>query len=146
MRTPSRLLLAAALLAAPLLAASGAAALAEGMTAKEMTEARAKVQTAVALARIAKDSNDGDAMLVAARLIASAGPVAMGEPGADGKPSAMYDPKQMAAEAKAMGADAAKADMLAVEPTSKVSGATPPTGYWINTCDYSGYCAWAWLD
>ncbi len=113
------------------------------MGAKELAEARAKVQTAVALAEIAKQTKDGDALLVAARLIASSGNVAMtGETGDSPK---MYDAKQMAADAKAMGADAAKADLVGAEATAMGTAADKPS-YWINTCDYSGYCAWAWLD
>lgn len=113
------------------------------MTAKEVADARAKVQTAVALAELAKQTKDGDALLVAARLIASSGNVAVA--GETGDSPKLYDARQMAADAKALGADAAKADLVGTEATAMGTAADKPS-YWINTCDYSGYCAWAWID
>ena len=51
-------------------------------------DARTKVATAVALANIATAEKDGEALLVATRLLASAGPVAKpGEALKDGKPT-----------------------------------------------------------
>lgn len=134
MRTAFRLLLASCLL-------FGTAAGAADMTEKEMADARIKVQTAVALAGIARETQDGDAMLVAARLIASAGDVAMpkGSASGDGKP-AMFDVARMAADAKAMGADAAKADAVAIQPTAR------PRGYWADMgCD-AYYCNYEWVE
>ncbi len=82
-------------------------AFAGGMTPQQQADARTKVETAVALANIAKADKDGEAMLVAARMLAEAGPVA--EQGAkmkDGKPTLMDTGKM--AWAKEMGADMEK--------------------------------------
>jgi hypothetical protein len=115
--------------------------LAGGMTPEKQAEARTKVETAVALANIAKADKDGEAMLVAARMLAEAGPVA--EQGAkikDGKPTLM-DVGKMAKMAKEMGADGKKADAVASSATS--AGETARSdGYWYYSCDSYNNCQW----
>lgn len=116
------------------------AAYANDVTSKEGADARTKVATAVALVNIAMADKDGDALLVAARMLAKAGPVArLGEPVSDGNP-ALYDLAALAASAKEMGADAAKADEVAklAAPTAA------PRGYWYYTCDSFNNCWWIW--
>ena len=87
-------------------------------------------------------AKDGEALLVAARLLASTGPVAQqGESAASGKPKT-YDPAAMAASAKEMGADAAKADEVAKMAASPTSS---PRGYWYYSCDSYNNCIWLWV-
>lgn len=128
----------AAIAAVAAIMAVGSAAAAD-LTSKEGADARTRVETAVALANIAMAEKDGEALLVATRMLAKAGPVAKaGE--AAGKP-AMYDIGAMAASAKEMGADAAKADevaKMAAEPTSSTRG------YWYYSCDSYNNCMWIW--
>lgn len=116
-------------------------AFADGMTPEKLADARTKVETAVALANIAKADKDGEAMLVAARMLAEAGAVA--EQGAkmkDGKPTLM-DAGKMAKMAKEMGADAKKADAVASMATS--AGEKPRSdGYWYYSCDSYNNCQW----
>jgi hypothetical protein len=113
---------------------------AEDQTTKESADARTKVATAVALANIATAEKDGDALLVAARLLASAGPVAKtGE--AAGQP-ALYDIGAMANSAKEFGADAAKADEVAKMATAPTASAR---GYWYYSCDSYNNCIWIWV-
>lgn len=116
-------------------------ALAGGMTPEKQADARTKVETAVALANIAKADKDGEAMLVAARLLAEAGPVA--EQGAkmkDGKPT-LIDAGKMAKAAKELGADAKKADAVASMATSNGETARSD-GYWYYSCDSYNNCQW----
>lgn len=116
-------------------------ALSGGMTPEKQAEARTKVETAVALANIAMADKDGEAMLVAARLLAQSGPVA--EQGAkmkDGKPTLM-DAGKMAKAAKEMGADAKKADAVASMATSNGETARSD-GYWYYSCDSYNNCQW----
>ena len=119
----------------------GSTAFAGGITPEKQADARTKVETAVALANIAKADKDGEAMLVAARMLAEAGPVA--EQGAklnDGKPTLM-DTGKMAKMAKEMGADAKKADAVASMATS--GGETARSdGYWYYSCDSYNNCQW----
>ena len=125
--------------AAVAMVAAAAISYAADQTSKEAADARTKVATAVALANIAIAEKDGDALLVATRLLASAGPVAKsGETAADGKP-ALYDIGAMAASAKSMGADSAKADAVAKMPTASTRG------YWYYTCDSYNNCWWIWV-
>ncbi|UVK45629.1 hypothetical protein BPNPMPFG_001183 [Mesorhizobium sp. AR07] len=111
-----------------------------GMTPEKQADARTKVETAVALANIAKADKDGEAMLVAARMLAEAGPVA--EQGAkmkDGKPT-LIDTGKMAKMAKEMGADAKKADAVASTATSNETARSD--GYWYYSCDSYNNCQW----
>ena len=99
-------LIALALIGAGFVSAAHAA----DATTPASADARTKVATAVALANIATADKDGEALLVAARMLATSGPVAKaGEAVSDGKPT-LYDVAAMAASAKEMGADAGKAD------------------------------------
>lgn len=121
-----------------LLSISVSSMLAGDLTSAATGDARTKVATAVALANIAKSSNDGEALLVAARLLTEAGPVA--EPGTqvkDGKPT-LIDVGAMAGMAKDMGADAAKAEALSKGPTSSERSG----GYWYYSCDSYNNCQW----
>ena len=114
---------------------------AEKMTAEQQADARTKVATAMALANIAKADKDGDAMLVAARMLAEAGPVAeQGAKMTDGKPTLM-DAGKMAKMAKEMGADAKKADAVASMATSAGEKARAD-GYWYYSCDSYNNCQW----
>ena len=99
------------------------------------------METAVALANIAKADKDGEAMLVAARLLAEAGPVAeQGSEVKDGKPTLM-DVGKMAKMAKDLGADGKMADELASMATS--AGEKPRSdGYWHFSCDSYNNCQW----
>jgi hypothetical protein len=115
---------------------------AQDQTSKEAADARTKVATAVALANIATAEKDGEALLVAARLLASAGPVAkLGESATSGKP-ALYDVGALAASAKEFGADAGKADEVAKMATAPTASAR---GYWYYTCDSFNNCWWIWV-
>jgi hypothetical protein len=118
------------------------ASYADDQTTKEAADARTKVATAVALANIATAEKDGVALLVAARLLASAGPVAKtGEAAAGGQP-ALYDVGAMANSAKEFGADAAKADEVAKMATAPTASAR---GYWYYSCDSYNNCIWIWV-
>lgn len=125
------------------IAATMAPSFAEDQASKEAADKRTRVATAVALANIAAAEKDGEALLVAARLLASAGPVAkLGEStGTSGQP-ALYDIGALAATAKELGADAAKADEVAkmgVAPTASARG------YWYYSCDSYNNCMWIWV-
>lgn len=123
-----------------MLAAMSLHSFGQDQTSKELADNRTKVETAVALANIAMTEKDGDALLVAVRLLASAGPVAQqGESAASGKPKT-YDLAAMAASAKEMGADAAKADEVA-----KASPTAAARGYWYYSCDSYNNCIWLWV-
>ena len=113
-------------------------AAAADLTGAATGDARTKVATAVALANIATAEKDGEALLVAARLLASAGPVAKpGEALKDGKPT-LFDVAAMAASAKELGADAAKADEVAKMPTASERS----DGYWYYSCNSFNNCQW----
>lgn len=115
------------------------AALAQQLSVDEQVAARNKVQTAVALAQIAEAEGDGEAMLVAARLLASVGPVA--KRGDTGESPELYSVGDIAAAAKALGADAGAADQLS---TSQSSETTPTYCYWKYTCGYFD-CDWIYV-
>lgn len=123
-------------------AAAMAPSLAGDQVGREAADKRTKVATAVALANIATAEKDGEALLVAARLLATAGPVArLGESATSGQP-ALYDIGAMATSAKELGADAAKADAVAkmgVAPTASARG------YWYYSCDSYNNCMWIWV-
>ena len=111
-----------------------------GITPEKQADARTKVETAVALANIAKADKDGEAMLVAARMLAEAGPVAeQGAKMTDGKPT-FIDAGKMAAMAKELGADAKKADAVASMATSGETARSD--GYWYYSCDSYNNCQW----
>lgn len=117
-----------------------APARADELTAASSGDARTRVATAVALANIAKTEKDGAAMLVAARMLAKAGPVAVpGEAVADGKPT-LYDVAGLATEAKGLGADAAAADEVA--KMASTSPTISARGYWYYSCDSYNNCQW----
>ena len=87
MTTFGKSLIVGALLSAGFALSASAA----DMTGAAAGDARTKVATAVALANIATSEKDGEALLVAARMLATAGPVAKaGEAVTDGKPT-LYD-------------------------------------------------------
>lgn len=124
-----------------LTAGLGGAALAQEMTPEQQADARTRVQTAVSLANIAMAEKDGEALAVAARLMASAGPVAKpGEKLVDGKPT-LFDLSEMMKSAKDMGADTAKAEAMATSASPTVS---PRDGYWYYSCDSFNNCQWIW--
>jgi hypothetical protein len=126
-------LIAVAMMTAGLVSTAAAA----DLTGAAAGDARTKVATAVALANIATAEKDGEALLVATRLLASAGPVAKpGEVLKDGKPT-LFDVSAMAASAKELGADAAKADEVAKLPTAERAD-----GYWYYSCDSFNNCQW----
>ena len=80
-------------------------------------------------------------MLVAAKLLATAGAVAKpGEAVTDGKPS-LYEVGDLVMKAKEYGADAAKADAVAKMTTSATSTARAD-GYWYYSCDSYNNCQW----
>lgn len=122
----------------------GAASLtfAQQLSPGEEAAARTKVQTAVTLAEIAEAEGDGDALLVAARLLSSVGAVAKRGAGADSP--ALYSVPQMATAAKALGADSAKADALATTATGATT-ASPTSCYWYYNCDSNNYCVWQYI-
>jgi len=125
---------------ATLVGGLGAAASAEEMTAATAGDARTKVATAVALANIAKADKDGEALLVATRMLATAGPVAV--PGGelkDGKPTLFYDIAVLVDTIKDLGVDAAKADEVA--KSAKATSARSD-GYWYYSCDSYNNCQW----
>lgn len=109
------------------------------MSVDEQLAAKARVQTAVALAEIAEAEGDGDALLVAARLLASAGPVA--KRGENGDTPALYSVEDLAAAAKALGADAAKADAVAETARAPLE---PSYCYWEYKCNTFD-CAWVYI-
>lgn len=116
-------------------------AVAQNLTPAEEIDARTKVETAVALAAIAEAEGDGDAMLVAAKLFASVGTVAKKrEKGAE---PTFYSVGDVAAAAKALGADAGKADALA---NSAASAPTTERGYcyWDYECG-TFECGWIYV-
>ena len=118
----------------------GSTAFAGGITPEKQADARTKVERAVALANIAKADKDGEAMLVAARMLAEAGPVAeQGAKMTDGKPT-FIDAGKMAAMAKELGADAKKADAVASMATSGETARSD--GYWYYSCDSYNNCQW----
>ena len=112
---------------------------AQQLSPAEEAAARTKVQTAVTLAEIAEAEGDGDALLVAARLLSSVGAVARRGAGAENP--ALYSVPQMATAAKALGADGAKADALATTAT----GASPTSCYWYYNCDSNNNCVWQYI-
>ena len=115
-------------------------AFAQQLSVEEQMAARDRVQTAVALAEIAEADGDGEALLVAGRLIASVGAVARrGE--TDGDKPVLYSVGDIAAAAKALGADDGRADALAVQATS---GQVEPTYcYWQDVCGKFD-CSWVY--
>ena len=136
MTTIGKSLVALALIGAGFVSAAGAA----DLTSAAAGDARTKVATAVALANIATADKDGEALLVAARMLATAGPVAKaGEAVTDGKPT-LYDVAAMAASAKEMGADADKADEVAKMAAAPTASARD--GYWYYSCDSYNNCQW----
>lgn len=102
-----------------------------------------KVQTAVALWEIAEAEGDGEAMLVAGRLLSAVGPVERRDSTGD-KPQ-FYSVGDIAAAAKALGVEAGKADALA----SSANAETSERGYcyWDYECLGSGTfeCGWIYV-
>lgn len=118
-------------------------AVAQSLSPKEQMDARMKVQTAVALWEIAEAEGDGEAMLVAGRLLSSVGPVERRDSTGD-KPQ-FYSVGDIAAAAKALGVEAGKADALA----TSANAATSERGYcyWDYECLGSGTfeCGWIYV-
>jgi hypothetical protein len=113
------------------------------MSPEQMADARARVSAAATLAAIGKAENDGDMLIVAAKLLAKAGaPVAIpGEPLKDGKPTA-YSLKGLLDQAKAAGADTGPAEKAAMSMPSHVSASC----YWYYSCDtYATSCTWLYI-
>lgn len=124
--------------------AAGSLALAgETMSPEKFANLRMRVETGTALAAIAEYEKDGEMMLVAARLLATVGPVEQrGKKKADGKPE-FYDIKQMIETAKSLGAKPdEKTANIQMSPKSGMVASYCAIGAWIHTCDYSGYCRW----
>jgi hypothetical protein len=100
-------------------------------------------KTAASIAASGKAENDGDMLLVAAKLLTKAGgPVAVpGEPLKEGKPTA-FDIKGLLAQAKAAGANtdaAEKAAMSMQAPSASYC-------YWYYSCDsYATNCQWLYI-
>lgn len=119
------------------------AALAQNLSPKEQIDARVKVQTAVALWEIAEAEGDGEAMLVAGRLLSAVGPVERRDSAGD-KPQ-FYSVGDIAAAARALGVEAGKADALA----SSANAETSERGYcyWDYECLGSGTfeCGWIYV-
>lgn len=116
------------------------AALAQQLSVEEQMAVKDKVQTAVALAEIAEAEGDGEALLVAGRLIASVGAVAKrGE--TDGDKPVLYSVADIAAAAKALGADNGRADALAMQSTA--DQAQPTYCYWQYVCG-KFECSWVY--
>lgn len=122
-------------LCAGLLATS---AIAQNLSPKEQIDARSRVATAVALAEIAEAEGDADAMLVAARLFSSVGG-SVAKRGGDGSEKTFYSVGDVAAAAKALGADAGKADALAGSATSERG-----ICYWDYECG-TFECGWLYI-
>lgn len=118
-------------------------AVAQNLSPREQMEARVKVQTAVALWEIAEAEGDGEAMLVAGRLLAGVGPVERRD--STGDEPQFYSVGDIAGAAKALGVDAARADAL----VSSANAATTERGYcyWDYECLGSGTfeCGWIYV-
>lgn len=113
------------------------AAAAQNLSPKDQLDARKKVETAVALAEIAEAEGDGDAMLVAAKLLSGVGRVEKrGEQGAE---PTYYSVGDVAAAAKALGADADKADAVANSATTERE-----ICYWDYECG-TFECGWLYI-
>jgi hypothetical protein len=116
-------------------------AYAQQLSPDEQAAARTKVQTAVALAEIAEAEGDADALLVAARMLSSIGPVAKKGEALGDKPT-LYSHQEMASTAKQMGADATKADAVATMSTAETE---PTYCYWYYNCDSWNNCQWQYI-
>lgn len=125
------------------MAAGSLAVAAERMSPEQFANLRMRVETGTALAVIAEHEKDGEMMLVAAKLLATVGPVELrGKKKADGKPE-HYDIKKMVEAAKSMGAKPdEKAAKLEMSPKAGMVASYCALGAWIQTCDYQGYCRW----
>ena len=118
------------------------AALAGELTPEQQANARTTVETAANLAAIAEATKDGQAMLVAAKLLAGVGPVAKpGEALKDGKP-VLLDVKSLAETAKSLGADAGTADGVAAMSKPQPRG---EYCYWYYNCDSNNNCRWDYI-
>ena len=118
-------------------------ACAGGMTPEKRADARTKVETAVALANIAKADKDGDAMLVAAKMLAEAGPVA--EQGAkmkDGKPTLMNTAKMAKMAHRKWAPTAKEADAGPASMATSNRETARSDGYWYYSCDCWRDCQW----
>ena len=119
-----------------LTAGLGTAAFAQDMTPEQQAEMRTKVQTAMSLANIAMAEKDGQALMVAARMMAAAGAVAKpGEKVVDGKPT-LVNVDEMMKAATDMGATPMATDAM--------KAASPTSGYWYYSCDSYNNCQWIW--
>lgn len=119
------------------------AAVAQTLSPKEQIDARAKIETAVKLWEIAEAEGDGEAMLVAGRLLAGVGPVERRD--STGEEPKFYSVGDIAGAAKALGVDASKADALA---SSETAGTTERGYcYWDYECLGSGTfeCGWIYV-
>ena len=115
------------------------AAFAQSLTPAQQESARTKVETAVALAEIARAEKDGEALAVAARLLAGAGPVVRkGEK--PGQSTALYSIEELAAEARSMGASEAMTQGL-TGPGEQQRGYC----YWYYNCDSNNNCQWQYI-
>lgn len=118
--------------------AFGAVAIAQNLSPTEQLDARARVETAVALAEIAEADGDGDALLVAAKMLAGAGKVAKRDRNASGTPT-FYSVGDLAAAAKSLGADGSKADEIAAAEATDRGYC-----YWEFQCG-TFECGWVYL-
>lgn len=115
-----------------------APAVSQNLTPEQQLDARTKVQTAVALAEIAEADTDGEAMLVAARMLSNLGRVAKRDRDNQSEPE-FYSVADLAASAKSMGAAADRADQLvASEVTDR------GICYWEYKCG-TFECGWLYI-
>lgn len=112
--------------------------LAQDLSPAEQLDTRKKVETAVALSEIAVAEKDGAALLVAARILASAGKVARRDSGDTAEPT-FYSVSDLTEAAKGMGADAAKADEIAASHSSDRG-----ICYWDYECG-TFECGWLYI-
>ena len=110
----------------------------QNLSPAEQLDTRKKVETAVALAELAEAEGDGEGLLVAARMLSNLGKVAKRDNGDNAEPT-FYSVGDLAAAAKAMGVDAAKADAVMSHDS-----AAPNYCYWDYECG-TFECGWIYV-
>ena len=129
-----RSLIAVTMMTAGLVSMAAAA----DLTGAATGDARTKVATAVALANIATAEKDGEALLVATRLLASAGPVAKpGEALKDGKPT-LFDVCGHGGVRQGTGRRRGQGRRGRQDADRRERG----DGYWYYSCDSFNNCQW----
>lgn len=120
------------------LAVSGLSpASAQNLSPTQEIDARTKAATAAALAEIAEAQGDGEAMLVAAKLVSELGRVAKRNT-SGGEPT-FYSVPDMVAAAREMGANSANADAVAAS-----ASADRDICYWNFQCGTFA-CDWVYI-